>query len=117
MITLLQEGTYELIETKRSTKVLILDRKKYFAWIKAQGIGEILVASQKTRSIGAVFAVGNYRLYQVTAEPELTDLVHLELMVGKGTWQGYLLPTGLPTMKDKRNRIIPTNQCITKTTH
>jgi hypothetical protein len=35
--------------------------------------------------------------------------------VGKGTWQGYLLPTGLPDDKKKRNRIIPTDEVITKT--
>ena len=41
----------------------------------------------------------------VKDERELTDLEHLELLVGEGIWQGYLLTTGLPTDEKKRNRI------------
>jgi hypothetical protein len=38
--------------------------------------------------------------------------MHLELSIGKGQWQGYLLLTGLPTNKKRRNRIIPTKEVI-----
>lgn len=117
MITLLQAGDYELIETKQQTKILILDGKKLFAWIVAEGIGEVLVLSKKSHQVKALLAAGKYRLYRVKDEPELVDLEHLELLVGHGKWQGYLLPTGMPTNKDKRNRIIPTAECITKTMH
>ena len=59
-------------------------------------------------------AVGKYRLYKVMDDPNLTDTWHLELAVGNGLWQGYLLPTGLPNNRKKRNRIIPTDELITK---
>lgn len=113
MIRTVEEGSYKLIETKGQTKILILD-KKMFAWVNAEDIGEILVTSHKSHRVDHFLATGKYRIYEVEDEPRLTDLLHLELHVGNGTWQGYLLPTGLPSGEKKRNRIIPTNETITK---
>lgn len=115
MIKLVQEGQYKLIETKGQTKILLLGRKT-FAWVNAADIGEILVTSHKTHKTDQILAVGKYRLYEVKDEPKLTDLLHLELLVGDGIWQGYLLPTGLPTDQKKRNRIIPSLEVITRST-
>lgn len=115
MIRLIEQGEYRLIETKGHTRILILE-DKVFAWITAGEIGEILVASYKTHTVDHILSAGKYRIYQVKDEPQLTDLLHLELHAGGGTWQGYLLPTGLPDKKDKRNRIIPTKETITKVT-
>lgn len=114
MIKLLEEGQYKLIETKGHTKILILE-KRMFAWINAAEIDEILVTSHKTHVVDHLLAIGSYRLYEVKNEPKLADVIHLELSVGQGYWQGYILPTGLPNDKKKRNRIIPTNELITKT--
>lgn len=116
MITLLTQGHYQLIETKGQTKILILDGERTFAWVNAQDIGEILVTSHKSHVTDNVLSIGQYRLYNVKDEAGLTDLEHLELHVGNGTWQGYLLPTGLPTEEKKRNRVIPTDEVITKAT-
>lgn len=117
MIRLIKEGKYSLIETKRQTKILSLDGRKKFAWVNAEDIGEILVTSHNAHTMDNILALGKYRLYDVKGEPELTDLQHLELFVGEGVWQGYLLPTGLPNEKKKRNRIIPTKEIVTVTTH
>ncbi len=116
MIKLTREGSYELIESKGQTKILILDKKQSYAWVNVKGIGEILVSSHKVHKTDCILSVGKYRIYKVKKEPQLTDLVHLELFVGSGQWQGYLLLTGLPTDKKKRNRIVPTDEVITKTT-
>lgn len=116
MIQLAQQGIYALMETKRHTRMLILDGEKSYAWIHAGEIGEILVASHKPHQSDHILSVGKYRMYRVKDEPDLTDLVHLELLAGDGVWQGYLLPTGLPTDEKKRNRIIPTKEIITKST-
>lgn len=115
MIKVDRQGTYHLIETKGQTKILVLDGTATFAWVNIEDIGEILVSSHKTHTVDHTLSIGQYRLYTVKNEPELTDLMHLELHVGNGTWQGYLLPTGLPTANKKRNRIIPTKEIITKT--
>lgn len=121
MIKLLKEGSYTLIETKGQIKILTLDAEaspasgETFAWINIAGIGEILVASHKGHRTDNFLAIGKYRLYEVKDEEKLTDLLHLELFVGNGKWQGYLLTTGLPTTKNIRKRIIPTEELITKT--
>ena len=117
MMMLLDQGTYHLIETQGHTKILTLDKKKNFAWINAEDIGEILVTSHKSHKVDHVLAAGKYRLYDVKNEKDLTDLKHLELFVGEGLWQGYLLPTGFPSDEKIRNRIIPTHEIITRVTY
>lgn len=114
MIKITQQGIYTLLETKGHTRMLLFDEKKSYAWIHAGGIGEILVASHRSHQLDHILATGKYRMYEVKYEPDLTDVVHLELLVGVGVWQGYLLPTGLPTEEKKHNRIIPTKEIITK---
>jgi len=114
MIKLLKQGTYKLAETKKSQiKLLVLDDKITYAWPNID-IGEILVTTQKDHPLDSVLSQGSYRLYKVIDEPNLVDLVHLELQTSPNTWQGYLLPTGLPTKSDIRNRIIPTKEVISK---
>jgi hypothetical protein len=114
MIKLLREGIYQLTETKGQTKILTLDNKDTYAWVNAIDIGEILVTSHKAHKADCILAKGAYRMYEVKDEPDLVDITHLELLVGEGLWQGYLLLSGLPTDKKKRNRIIPTTEVITK---
>lgn len=114
MISVVKRGEYELIETKNQTKILILDCKKTYAWINAVDIGEILVSSHKKHKADCILAMGNYRIYSVKDEPNLSDQMHLELHVGCGMWQGYLLLTGLPTKTNDKKRIIPTREVITK---
>lgn len=112
MITLYKAGNYKLIETKHDTKVLYLDEDIY-AWVKAAEIGHILITSHKAHVTDYLLSCGNYRLYTVEDEPEMSDHIHLELEVGENTWQGYLLLTGLPNEDDKRVRIVPTSEIIT----
>lgn len=115
MVKLLEDGSYTLVETHKHIKILSLGKEKIFAWINASGIGEILVASHNPHKTDHILAIGKYRMYEVKDEPKLTDLVHLELLVGDGIWQGYLLTKGLPGIDDKKRvRIIPTKEVITK---
>lgn len=112
MITLIKTGTYKLIETKANIKILYLDNHPY-AWVTADKIGQILVWSRVPHRTNRDLAMGKYQLYEVEDEPYLTDLQHLELEYGENAWQGYLLPTGLPTKKDTRTRFIPATEIIT----
>src|SRR3989344_2782276 len=116
MIKLLKQGSYQLIQTKGETRLLVLNNN-YYAWIIADRIGDILVISKNKPQRLYQIARGNYRLYDVADEPKLADTHHLELYTGEGLWQGYLLPTGLPKAKDLRNRIIPTKEIITQTSN
>lgn len=117
MITCIKEGSYELIETKGHTKILILDKKFMYAWVIVKGIGQLLVTTETPHRTDYILAMGKYRLYTVKNEPNITDLQHLELSIGKGKWQGYLLLTGLPTENKRKSRIIPTEEIITKSTN
>ncbi|MDL2341669.1 MAG: hypothetical protein QFB87_01145 [Patescibacteria group bacterium] len=112
MILPLRNGQYKLIETKHNTKVLYLDNNIY-AWVEPASIGEILVVSHKIHHTDYVLSMGQYKLYDVIDEPELSDQMHLELEVGAKQWQGYLLLTGLPDSHHLRARIIPTAETIT----
>lgn len=115
MLKVIQRGDYKLIQTKGQTNILILDDKDTFAWINAADIGEILVTSHNPHKADSIWSMGKYRLYEVDNEAKYTDQPHLELAIGLGNWQGYLLPHGLPTDEKKRNRIIPTTEVITRT--
>ena len=111
MVKLLKKGKYSLVETRSDTKVLKLDRKT-FVWIFTKTIGEILVATHRGHKTDQKLANGEYRIYEVKDEPKLVDQLHLELAIGEGDWQGYLLLTGFPKNKKSRSRIIPTNEVI-----
>ncbi|OGK16151.1 hypothetical protein A2690_01795 [Candidatus Roizmanbacteria bacterium RIFCSPHIGHO2_01_FULL_39_12b] len=117
MITFLKNGRYVLYETKDKNKILSLDRTKTLAWINIDNISSIIVFSRKNIKPESVLSIGKYRLYDVKDEPKLTDLMHLELLVGDGIWQGYLLPIGLPSSQKNKSRVIPTREIITKTTY
>lgn len=112
MIILRKRGLYKLIETKHHTKILFLGRKMY-AWVEPAKIGEILVTTHKLHKTDCVLSLGQYLMYDVKDEPYLTDQLHLELEVGMGQWQGYLLLSGLPNAHKIRARIIPTKEVIT----
>ncbi|MEK7594324.1 MAG: hypothetical protein AAB436_01645 [Patescibacteria group bacterium] len=112
MIRLKGHGSYRLIETTHHAKILYLGSKVY-AWVEPPSIGEMLVVSHNPHKTDCVLSIGEYRLYDVDDEPQLSDLQHLELEVGGTTWQSYLLLTGLPTDSKKRARIVPTSESIT----
>lgn len=113
MITVIQSGHYRLIETTGHVKILTLDHDTY-AWVVAKNIGEILVASHKPHHTDHILATGTYRLYEAQDEPELADQQHLELNVGNQLWQGYVLPTGLPSSDKVRTRIIPSREVLSR---
>jgi len=113
MIKLLKKGKYSLVETRNDVKILKIDGKT-FVWIFTKSIGEILVATHRGHRTDQKLAKGEYRIYDVKDEPKLVDQLHMELSIGEGDWQGYLLPTGFPKDRKTRIRIIPTNERITK---
>ncbi len=112
MIVVVDSGTYTLAETKHGTKLLRLDDSTY-AWIVAPRIGSLLIRSSLPHIEKDVLSRGAYRIYSVTDEPHFSDQLHLEVEVGYDTWQGYLLPTGLPDARDTRKLLIPTHEVIT----
>jgi hypothetical protein len=113
MIKLQSSGQYSLIETKQQIKVLYLDNKSY-VWLFIPSIGHVLETTHKPHRADHTLATGCYRIYFVKNESNFSDQLHLELFVGNGQWQGYLLLTGLPNDKKKKSRIIATTEIISK---
>lgn len=112
MIKIIEQGQYSIVRTKDHKTLLYLGEKGYVRSY-APKIGELLTFSKRERKTDYVIARGNYRIYSVKDDPNLVDLEHLELSLGRGRWQGYLLLTGLPTSRKLRRRIVPTDEVIT----
>ena len=114
MIKVIEKGTYKLSITKVSNRILSLSGNRNYAWLHIGKIGEILVLLKTLPQTNYTVFVGPYQIYEVKDEPDFTDTVHLELYIGRGEWQGFLLTTGLPTVEDPKNRIIATKELIIK---
>lgn len=113
MITVLQTGTYQLYK-QDSTRLLTLNGKKRYLWQKNHGPTEYLTLLPRQERTAELSASGAFRLYDVKKETNLTDGMHLELFVGEGCWERYLLPDKLPNVKAKVSDIVKTDECITK---
>lgn len=111
MIKVEDKGSYKLIETRQQIKILYLDGAAY-VWFFVPGIGSVLEATSRTHQTEHVLARGNYRIYNVKDEVDFSNRQHLELYVGEGRWQGYLLLSGLPSASRKRTKLIATGQAI-----
>ena len=114
MITRIETGIYKLTETPHRMKLISLSRHGKYILTGLEGIGDILAITRRPHRVHAVLSTGAYHVYSVEAEPHLSDQLHLELEVGHGQWQGYLLPTGLPDGEKLRSRIIPTHEVVTE---
>lgn len=111
MIKLITQGTYRIVGTADHKMILYLGRQGYH-WGYAPGIGYLLTFSKHYHKTKYQLARGQYKLFSIKDEPHLIDLMHLELSVGKGKWQSYLLLTGLPTSEKIRSRIEPTKELV-----
>lgn len=113
MIKIIKRGDYQLVEIKKNTKVFILDNTKAFTWVDTSA--EFIEYNPRVEQQATTLSRGKYFLYEVHDEKPFSDTLHWELYLGKRTWQGYLLPDGLPSKKEKTKKIFPTEELITKT--
>lgn len=115
MIKLLEAGVYKLFETNNNENILWLDdNKKAYLWKNAKSTGDLQYTKFNEKDICCLLSFGNYRLYDVNKESELTCCLHISLHLGNSKWQGYLLPKNLPTSKKKTKPIKKTAELITK---
>ena len=114
MIKIINQGTYSLVKTKGPGKILTLDKAQSFAWIDNK-LNKLQTRHEQSTDGNHVLSLGKYRLYEVKDEPNLTDLLHLELSAGEGLWQGYLLSDDLPQNDQNKVQIKPTKEAITLT--
>ena len=116
MIKAVGKGQYKLIETTNNIKILYLDDRVY-ACPGLSHYSEIFESFHRKHKTDSILGTGQYYLYRVTNEPDLSDALHLELEAGEGVWQGYLLIQGLPNNKNVRTCIVATHETITPTTN
>lgn len=115
MIRVLGAGEYRLVERTRQVKILYLDTKPY-VWLATPGVGQLLIATHRSRESDRILGAGRYRLYDVKDEPDLSGHKHLELSLGGSRWQGYILLSGLPTSKKPHSKVLATNELISSPT-
>jgi hypothetical protein len=115
MISTIASGLYTLGQSHHGVKLLQLHGET-FAWVTVPRIGGLLVHTTQPHVLHERLSRGRYRLYNVVDEPRFSDQLHLELEYGTNAWQGYVLPSGLPTRHVTRRRIVPTQELITSRT-
>jgi hypothetical protein len=113
MITRIDNGSYSIHLTNNNTKILTLNFQAY-AWISTENTGDILLYLTKSEKAMNINSSGLFRLYSVNDEEGFADMIHLELCNEQGKWRGYVLPTGLPSKADIKNKIISTHELISK---
>lgn len=111
MITVIDRGSYCLLENKKQGKMLIFDGKKSYSIKDYGSLKKIYFNPLRNVKNDCLLCMGNFRLYKVSNEEHLSSNFHLELNIGQGQWQGYLLPKGLPKNRTI-NKIIPTQELI-----
>ena len=115
MIRLVASGSYRLSEARDAARFITLNSygdECTYAWEKVNGI-QLRLTEGRPAETNCALAAGKYRIYEVSDEPDLTSQIHLELSIGEGIWQGYLLPEGFPTDR-KAKTVIPTEEIITR---
>lgn len=107
-----EEGAYELFETTKEHRILVLNGKKWFAWVEGQR-GEILVRSDSDHKRKRTLQKGQFCLVDFEDDPTYKDMPHLFLQEGDH-YQEMMVPNGLPTDQDPQKKVIKTDETLPK---
>jgi hypothetical protein len=106
------QGRYELFETAHHHKVLVLDKKQWFAAVEGQQ-GDILVKSNEEHEKAHMLQDGKFFIVEFKDDPKFNDVTHLFLENGE-MYQEIILPNGLPSNRDTQKRIVWTDDTMPK---
>lgn len=113
MIRLIQWGEYRLAIIAEGNTIIAIDNHVYSLFPDHATL-EFYDNQLPSLVVSALtLHRGNYRVFDVYDEPQLTETIHLELEDEDGYVKSYLLPRGLPHQNMRRARQIPTVQQIT----
>ncbi len=99
MIKIVGRGEY--------SKTKVLDGKIIISIVNTDKPAKKTIYTLNSPSNSEIFpAFGKYRIYQVEDEVKLLNGSHIELLLARGRWQGYLL--------SKDDLLVPTNELITR---
>ena len=104
------KGRYELFETTRGHRILVLNDEQWFAWVKGQQ-GEILVHTDSDHEKDHTFQEGEFYLADFEDDPNYRDMPHLFLQNGD-RFEEVILPNGLPTEQDKQKKVVDTAETV-----
>ncbi|HET6568013.1 MAG TPA: DUF2795 domain-containing protein [Rhodothermales bacterium] len=105
-------GHYELFETTKNHRILVLDHERWFAWVEGQR-GEILVHSDSDHQKDHTLQEGQFYVVDFNDDPKFKDMPHLFLEKG-GKYQEIMIPEGLPTEQDAQKKVVKTDDTIGK---
>lgn len=109
MIRLIQWGNYRLAMIAEGNAFISIDDDVYSLYPDYK----TMESSEADMDAALTLHHGDYKLYDVYDEPQLTETIHLELEDEDGYIKSYLLPQGLPVNSKRRVRQLTTTQQIT----
>ena len=104
------KGDYELFETTRGHRILVLNGERWFAWVEGQQ-GEILVHTDSDHEKDHPIQAGEFYLADFEDDPNYRDMPHLFLQ-NEDRFEELILPNGLPTEQDKQKKIVSTDETV-----
>jgi hypothetical protein len=107
-----KQGDYELFETTRHHKILVLDGKQWYAAVKGQQ-GDILVHSDSDHKRDRTLQKGQFYLAEFQNDPKFKDMPHL-FLEKDGNFQELMVPNGLPTNSDTQKKVVWTDDTMKK---
>jgi hypothetical protein len=105
-------GKYDLFEDEHGHRFLVLDGKRWYAWIDAQR-SPILVRTNSDHRKKRELQSGRFYFVDFDRDPKFRDMPHLFLQKGE-QYQEFLLPNGLPTENDPQVRFVVTRHTLPK---
>ncbi|MCK7461185.1 MAG: hypothetical protein MZU84_03510 [Sphingobacterium sp.] len=107
-----QKGNFEIFESDHHHKILVLDAKDYYAWIKI-AFGFLLVKAGCDHIKEKTLQIGDYFLLLPENEPNFKNNIdHLELRQNS-KYKTYILPNGLPDNLNQQTKIVETEDHYT----
>ena len=103
-------GYYELFETTRGHRILVLNDERWFAWVEGQQ-AEILVRSDPDHERDHTIREGKFYLADFEDDPNYQDNPHLFLQE-EDCFEELIVPNGLPTDEDHQKRIVKTDETV-----
>lgn len=104
------KGRYELFDSTHGHRILVLDGKRFYAWVHGRR-GEIIVHTDSDHQKDHTLQRGKFFLVDFRNDPKFKDMIHLFLQKGD-RFEEIMLPNGLPTESDAQKKIVRTKDSI-----
>lgn len=106
------KGHYELFETTRGHRILVLNGERWFAWVEGQQ-GEILVHSDSDHEKDHTIQQGQFYLVGFEDDPNYQDNPHL-FLEREDNFQELIVPNGLPSKEDHQKKVVDTDNTVSQ---